>query len=41
MNYFIKNIRINKLLHLQDFNIPIANENAPHLMQMEPAKQFC
>lgn len=32
MNYFIKNIRINKLLHLQDFNIPIANENAPHLI---------
>lgn len=32
MNYFIKNIKINKLLHLQDFNIPIANENAPHLI---------
>lgn len=32
MNYFIKNIKINKLLHLQDFNIPIANENTPHLI---------
>ncbi len=32
MNYFIKNIKINKLLHLQDFNIPIANEKTPHLI---------
>lgn len=32
MNYFIKNIKINKLLHLQDFDIPIANENTPHLI---------
>ncbi len=31
MNYFVKNIKINKLLHLQDFNIPIANET-PHLI---------
>lgn len=32
MNYFIKNIKVNKLLHLQDFNIPIANEKTPHLI---------
>ena len=32
MNYFIKNIKVNKLLHLQDLNIPIANEQTPHLI---------
>ena len=32
MNYFIKNIHVNKLLHLQDFNIPIENAKTPHLI---------
>lgn len=32
MNYFIKNIKINKLLHLRDFNIPIENAHTPHLI---------
>lgn len=32
MNYFIKNIKVNKLFHLQGFNIPIANEATPHLI---------
>lgn len=32
MNYFIKNIKINKLLHLQGFNIPIENAHTPHLI---------
>ncbi len=32
MNYFIKNIKVNKLLHLQDFNIPIENAHTPHLI---------
>lgn len=32
MNYFIKNIHINKLFHLENFDIPIANENYPHLI---------
>lgn len=32
MNYFIKNIHINKLLHLQNFNIPIENAETPHLI---------
>lgn len=32
MNYFVKNIRINKLFHLNDFDIPISDENSPHLI---------
>lgn len=31
MNYFVKNIKVNKLLHLQDFSIDIPVEN-PHLI---------
>lgn len=32
MNYFIKNIHVNKLFHLENFDIPIANVNYPHLI---------
>lgn len=32
MNYFIKNIHINKLFHLNNFDIPISNEKYPHLI---------
>ena len=32
MNYFIKNIHVNKLFHLENFDIPIANTNYPHLI---------
>ena len=32
MNYFIKNIHVNKLLHLENFDIPIADVNYPHLI---------
>ena len=32
MNYFIKNIHINKLFHLNDFDIPISREKFPHLI---------
>lgn len=32
MNYFIKNIHVNKLFHLSNFDIPIANEKYPHLV---------
>lgn len=32
MNYFIKNIKINKLFHLNNFNIPINDEKCPHLI---------
>lgn len=32
MNYFIKNIHVNELFHLKNFDIPIADEQAPHLM---------
>ena len=32
MNYFIKNIHINKLFHLENIDIPIANEKYPHLI---------
>lgn len=32
MNYYIKNIHINQLYHLHDFDIPIADEKTPHLM---------
>ena len=32
MNYYIKNIHVNQLFHLHDFNIPIADERTPHLM---------
>ena len=32
MNYFIKNIHVNKLFHLNNFDIPIANEKYPHLI---------
>ena len=31
MNYFVKTIKVNKLLHLQDFSIDIHAEN-PHLI---------
>ena len=32
MNYYIKNIHINKLFHLNDFDIPISREEFPHLI---------
>ena len=32
MNYFIKNIHINKLFHLENFDIPIAEAKYPHLI---------
>ena len=32
MNYFIKNIHINKLFHLENFDIPIADTKYPHLI---------
>ena len=32
MNHFIKNIHINKLFHLEDFDIPIADKKYPHLI---------
>ncbi len=32
MNYFIKNIHVNKLFHLNSFDIPIADEKFPHLI---------
>lgn len=32
MNYFIKNIHVNKLFHLNNFDIPIADEKYPHLI---------
>ena len=32
MNYFIKNIHINKLFHLNDIDIPIADEKCPYLI---------
>ncbi len=32
MNYFIKNIHVNKLFHLNDFDIPISREEFPHLI---------
>ena len=32
MNYFIKNIHINKLFHLENIDIPIENEKYPHLI---------
>lgn len=32
MSYYIKNIHVNRLYHLQDFDIPIADEQNPHLM---------
>ena len=32
MNYFIKNIHVNKLFHLENFDIPIADVNYPHLI---------
>lgn len=32
MNHYIKNIYIHHLYHLHDFDIPIADEHAPHLM---------
>lgn len=32
MNYFIKNIHINHLLHLQNFDIKIEDKNTPHLI---------
>ena len=32
MIYYIKNIHINQLYHLHDFDIPIADEKTPHLM---------
>lgn len=32
MNYFIKNIHVNKLFHLENFDIPIADAKYPHLI---------
>ena len=32
MNYYIKNIHINNLYHLRNFDIPIVDEKTPHLM---------
>lgn len=32
MNYFIKNIHVNKLLHLENFDIPIADGKYSHLI---------
>lgn len=32
MSNFINNIKVNKIFHLQDFNIPVANAATPHLM---------
>ena len=32
MNYFIKQIYINQLFHLNDIDIPIADEKSPHLL---------
>lgn len=32
MNYFIKNIHINKLFHLENLDIPIVNAKYPHLI---------
>ena len=32
MNYFIKNIHVNKLFHLENFDIPIVNAKYPHLI---------
>lgn len=32
MNYFIKNIHVNRLFHLKDFDIPIADAKYPHLI---------
>ena len=32
MNYFIKNIHVNKVFHLENFDIPIADAKYPHLI---------
>lgn len=32
MSRYITNIHINKLYHLSDFDIPVVDENAPHLI---------
>lgn len=32
MNHFIKNIHINELFHLKNFDIPVTDEQTPHLM---------
>lgn len=32
MNYFINKIKVNKIFHLENFEIPIADENNPHLI---------
>ena len=32
MNNFIKNIHVNKLFHLENFDIPIADAKYPHLI---------
>ena len=32
MNYFINNIKVNHLFHLEDFSIPIDNKETPHLL---------
>lgn len=32
MNYFIRNIKVNKLFHLNNFDIPISDESCPHLI---------
>lgn len=35
MNYFIKNIHVNKLFHLNNFDIPIADEKYPKCRQTQ------
>ena len=32
MNHFIKNIHVNKLFHLENFDIPVVDEKYPHLI---------
>lgn len=32
MARYITNIHVNKLFHLSDFDIPVADDNAPHLI---------
>ena len=32
MNHFITNIHVNKLFHMNNFDIPIADEKHPHLI---------
>ena len=32
MNYFLTNIKVNKIFHLQDFDIPVSAEEKKHLI---------